>query len=168
MRRQVTGKQENSKMCLVCGLKNAHGLQAAFYELDNQDLLAVFTPGDEHQGYPNTLHGGITSAMLDETIGRAIMMRYEEAVWGMTVDLKIKFRKPIPLNQPLRVVGRITEEDRRFFRGTGELLLEDGGVAATAEGRYMRLPIERIADFDYEEQEWRVVGLAEDPTEVDL
>jgi hypothetical protein len=68
----------------------------------------------------------------------------------------------------LRVVGRITEEDRRFFHGTGELLLEDGSVAATAEGRYMKLPIEKISDFDYEEQQWRVVDSPDDPVEVDI
>ena len=44
MRYLVNGKQKNSKMCLVCGLKNQFGLRAAFYELDNDELLAVFTP----------------------------------------------------------------------------------------------------------------------------
>ncbi len=168
MQRRVTGKQENSKMCLVCGLKNPYGLKASFYELDNQELLGLFTPGEEHQSYPNTLHGGITTAVLDETIGRAIMMHHDEAVWGMTVELSVKFRKPIPLHKQLRVVGRLTEDGRRFFRGTGEILLEDGVVAATAQGRYLRLPIEKIADFDYEEQEWRVVDSPDDPEVVDL
>ena len=32
----------------------------------------------------------------------------------------------------------------------------------------MRLPLDRIADFDAEAQEWRVVALPTDPTEVSL
>ena len=42
MRLQVKAKQPNSKMCLVCGLKNRSGLRAFFYELDNAELLAIF------------------------------------------------------------------------------------------------------------------------------
>ena len=37
MRYQVMGKQPNSKMCLVCGLKNRFGLRSFFYELDNEE-----------------------------------------------------------------------------------------------------------------------------------
>jgi hypothetical protein len=74
MRHNVTAKQPNSKMCLVCGLKNDFGLHASFYELDNGELLGVFTPGDQHQGYPDRLHGGIATAILDETVGRSILM----------------------------------------------------------------------------------------------
>ncbi len=65
MKHSVTGKQANSKMCLVCGLKNPFGLHTSFFELDNDELLAVFTPREEHQSYPGRLHGGITSTILD-------------------------------------------------------------------------------------------------------
>jgi hypothetical protein len=34
MRYQVKAKQQNTKMCLVCGLKNPFGLHTAFYELE--------------------------------------------------------------------------------------------------------------------------------------
>jgi acyl-coenzyme A thioesterase PaaI-like protein len=155
-------------MCLVCGLKNPHGLKGAFYELENEELLYLFTPTEEHQSYPNRLHGGITTAVLDETIGRAIMILYNEMVWGVTVEFTTKFKKPIPLNQELRVVGRITSENNRFFEGTGELLLPGGEVGATGTGKYMKMPLEKIADFNEAEQEWKVVPKSGDPTSVDL
>ena len=97
MLRRVTGKQPNSKMCLVCGLKNPFGLHTAFYELDNREILAVFKPREEHQSYPGRLHGGIVSAILDEAIGRAIMIHSDGEVWGVTVDLQVRFKKPVPL-----------------------------------------------------------------------
>ena len=80
MRHLVVSKQPNSKMCFVCGLRNSLGLRASFYELDNGDLVATFTPETEHQGYPGRLHGGIASAVLDETIGRAILLRQDDDV----------------------------------------------------------------------------------------
>ncbi|MCM8762953.1 MAG: PaaI family thioesterase, partial [Candidatus Omnitrophica bacterium] len=53
----VTSKQPNSRMCFVCGLKNAFGLKAAFFNLDTGEVAALFTPREEHQGYPGRLHG---------------------------------------------------------------------------------------------------------------
>ena len=164
----VTAKQPNSKMCLVCGLKNPFGLHTSFMELDNKELLAIFKPRGEHQSYPGRLHGGIISTILDETIGRAIMIKSEGDIWGVTVDLQIRFKKPVPLHEELRVLGRITKNSSRFFEGTGELLLQDGTVAAEGYGKYLKIPLEKIADFDVDHQEWRVVTSPEDPKEVNL
>lgn len=168
MKYKVVGKQQNSKMCLVCGLKNPFSIEAAFYELENDQLVAVFTPSEVHQSYPGRLHGGVAAAILDEAIGRAIMMRHDEAIWGVTVEFTISFKKPIPLDQELKVVGRITNERSRMFEGTGELVLPDGEIAATAIGKYMKMPIEKITDFDFQEQEWRVIHSEKDPQEFDI
>ncbi|MDH3390822.1 MAG: PaaI family thioesterase [Desulfobulbaceae bacterium] len=164
----VTAKQPNSKMCLACGLKNPFGLHTSFFELDNNELLAVFKPRREHQSYPGRLHGGIISTILDETIGRAIMIQSEGDIWGVTVDLQIRFKKPVPLDEELRVVGRITKDSSRFFEGTGELLLQDGTVAATGHGKYLKVPLEKIADFDVDHQEWQVVQSNDDPKSFQL
>lgn len=155
-------------MCLVCGLKNPYGLKASFYELENKELVCIFTPTDVHQSYPGRLHGGITTALLDETIGRAVMIGHENGMWGVTVEFTTKFKKAIPLNQQLRVVGRITSESSRFFEGSGEIVLPDGEVAATGYGKYIKLPLEKIADFDATEQEWKVVPTPEDPLSIDI
>ncbi len=155
-------------MCLVCGLKNPFGLHTSFYELDNNELLAVFKPREEHQSYPGRLHGGIISTILDETLGRAIMMHSASQVWGVTVDLQVRFKKPVPLNEELRVIGRITKDSSRFFEGTGELLLADGTVAATGHGRYLKVPLDKIADFDEDAQEWGVVSSQNDPQQIIL
>jgi acyl-coenzyme A thioesterase PaaI-like protein len=104
---------------------------------------------------------------LDETIGRAMMIKYGEAVWGVTIEFSIRFRKPVPLEEELRAVGRITHETGRMFEGTGELLLADGTVAAEASGKYLKMPIEKIADFDVAAQEWRVTERGDDPKEID-
>ena len=165
---KVKGKQPNSKMCFVCGLKNHYGIQSHFYELENDELLAIFRPRQEYQSYPGRLHGGIAAAMLDETICRAIMIKYENDIWGVTIEMNTKFKKPVPLDEEIRVIGRITNETSRTFEGTGEILLPDGKIAVKAYGKYLRLPVEKITDFDFEEQEWRVVPQSFDPEVVDL
>lgn len=167
MKYRVKNKQQNSRKCFVCGMKNELGLKASFYEIENGELVAIFTPLEEHQSYPGRLHGGIASAVLDETIGRAIMINNEN-IWGVTVELNIKYKKTIPLDQELRVIGRITKDSKRLFEGTGEILLENGDIAATAYGKYMKIPLDKIADFDEEIEEWKVLTTSDDPNEIEI
>ena len=168
MKRKVIAKQQNSRMCFVCGLKNTAGLRAFFYELEGGDLMAVFNVRDEHQSYPGRLHGGISATVLDETIGRSILIRSKGEVWGVTVEFTMRFKKPVPTDRPVRAVGRIVNEGSRFFDGTGEILLEDGTVAVEGRGRYIKMPLSKIADFDLDKQEWKIVTAPDDPLEVEL
>lgn len=167
MNHKVIRKHPNSRLCFVCGLKNDFGIKAGFYELENNELVATFTPCEKHQSYPGRLHGGISSAILDETIGRAIMIEQDD-IWGVTVELNVKFKRPVPYGVELKVRSRITDQNKRFFEGTGELILPDGKVAVTAWGKYMKLPLERIADWDHDEEEWWVTKLDKDPQEIEL
>ena len=165
---KVTGKQPNSKMCFVCGLKNKFGLNASFYETDKNELIALFKPCQEHQGYPGRLHGGIAAAILDETIGRTITTGKDNEIWGVTLEFNIKYKKPIPLDEEIKVVAKLTFEDKRLFEGTGKIMLSNGEVAATAEGKYLKLPIEKIADFDRDTNEWKVLELETDPENIEI
>jgi acyl-coenzyme A thioesterase PaaI-like protein len=152
LERKIVRAQNVSRMCMVCGRENPLSLHAHFYELADGELAGVFTPLPEHQSYPGRLHGGVTSAVLDETIGRAINMLHPDA-WGVTIELTVKLRKPVPTTGELLAVGRITRDTGRLFEGSGEVLLADGTVAAEATGRYLKLPIERIAEGDFH-REW--------------
>jgi acyl-coenzyme A thioesterase PaaI-like protein len=74
----------------------------------------------------------------------------------VTGEISIRFRQPVPLGVELTAVGRIIEEKKRTFKGTGELLLPDGTVAAEGSGTYIKMEITRIAAFDPEVEEWGV------------
>jgi uncharacterized protein (TIGR00369 family) len=163
--RKVVGAQNVSRMCLVCGRDNDSSLKARFYELEDGELLGVFTPLTEHQGYPGRLHGGMASTLLDETMGRAINTLEPDA-WGVTVKLSVKFRKPVPLDRDVRAIARITKVGSRLFEGAGEIVLDDGSVAVEATGTYMKLPIDRISEGDFD-LEW-FADERDVPTHVDL
>lgn len=165
---RVIAKQPNSRMCLVCGLQNEPGLKAAFYELESQQLVGIFTPRDHQQGYPGRLHGGIAASMLDETIGRAIRLSHGDTLWGVTIELHTRFRKPIPLDESIQAVGRITKETKRHFEGEGAILLPNGRVAVEGRGRYLKMSIDSITEFDFQQQQWHVTANESDPETVDL
>ena len=166
MSRQVRAAQKVSRRCLVCGVENTAGFKARFYELDTGELVGVFQPREEHQGYPGRLHGGLASAILDETIGRAINIA-ETQTWGVTVEFTAKFRQPVPLDREVRAIGRITRDSSRLFEGTGEIVLADGSIAVEARGKYLKMPIEGIVDTEFSQTEWFVDELPL-PAEIEL
>jgi len=167
MRHNVTAKQENASMCFVCGLDNSAGLAASFYELENNELVGIFTPGQQHQGYPGRLHGGIAATILDETMGRVITTIVKDA-WGVTVDLHIRYRKPVPLNEEIRVMGRIVRQSGRSYEAEGRLLLADGSTAVEGNGRYLILPVEEIVNVEMDDKVWKVVPAGDDPIELEV
>ncbi|MEG6513426.1 hotdog fold domain-containing protein [Desulforamulus ruminis] len=92
---------------------------------------------------------------------RRVIMIDEPETWGVTVELSVKYNLPVPLEQPLTAIGRITRNNRRFFEGTGEIYLPDGSLAVSAAGKYLKLPIDRIADFDKQSKsgKWYIIKM---------
>ena len=155
-------------MCFVCGEKNDFGLRAQFYETDNKELVALIIPSEQHQGYPGRMHGGIAATILDEIIARSITIGKEEQLWGVTLELKTKFRKPVPLGQELKVVGRVTIEGTRSFEGTGEILLQNGEIAVSAEGKCIKLTADKISNDEFVKNEWFYSESSDDPSEIEI
>jgi len=164
--KKITGKQPNANECFVCGIQNEKGLKAFFYETEQKEVVAVFTPHRLHQGYPGRLHGGVAASLLDETMGRAVQIDNPD-VWGVTVELCVSYRKPLPYDVELKAVGRITKENRLLFEGEGELYTPDGQVAVTAKAKYVKMSIDRISD-DFGSGCWKVYPHIDDPTEINI
>ena len=164
----VLKKQNNSKMCFVCGLSNDMGLHASFFETEANELVALIKPSEKHQGYPGRMHGGVAAAILDETIGRAIAIGKNDQIWGVTVELTTKFRKPIPLDQDLKIVGRVLKDGSRFFEGSGEIVLENGEIAVSATGKYLKVPIDKITETKFEESDWFYCKNDDDPQTIEI
>ncbi len=141
---ETAEKQYSSHMCFVCGVDNDAGLHAHFYQIDDRTCVGRFLPDENHQGYPGRVHGGVISAMLDETLGRAVWG--DAKTWGVTAELTVRYKAPVPLGEMLTVVGRITYERRRLFKAEGELLTADGTVAVEANGTYVKLDLDQILE----------------------
>ena len=104
-------------------------------------MVADFTPSQELQGFPGVLHGGIIATLLDETMGRTGALRQE---WLMTGKLDVRYRKPAPIDRPMRVWAEIARERQGAIDAVGAVELLDGSVLADARGIFLRLP-EQVA-----------------------
>lgn len=167
MNHKIMNGQHISKHCMVCGAENPFSLKTRFFETTTKEVVALFTARDEHQSYPGIAHGGVSAAILDEVIGRAIMAYYDQYTFGVTVDLQVKYKKPVPLGVELKVVGRITSDRGRLYAGSGELYLPDGTIAVAAEGKYLKRRLEQITESNFVAEEW-FAPTGELPNEIDI
>ena len=126
-------------MCFVCGRDNPIGLHLQFYV--EEDLVkATFTPQPQHQGWP-----GITSTILDETVGRTCFL---VDMWAVTARFQVRYLKPIPIGEPITAIAGIVRQRSRGLEARGEIRLADGAIAAEAEGTYIRIPDSRRRELE--------------------
>ena len=167
MKKRVVKKHNAARHCFVCGVENPFGLHTDFYELEDGTIAARVTAKEEHQSYPGRVHGGISTALLDETIGRSINVTEPDA-WAVTAEITTCYKKPVPYGVPLTVVGKVLKNSRRLFTAEGAIILPDGEVAVTATGKYVKLPIDQITDFDAAGETWEQYLRESDPQWIDV
>lgn len=148
-------KQPNSQHCFVCGVENRCGLGLRFFEAGPDRLEAEYRVPERYQGYPGVVHGGVVAAMLDEMVSRTTMIG-RPGHFMVTARLDISYRAPVPVEAPLHLTGRLTRRRGRFAFAHAELRLDDGTLAAEAEGMMADFPDGHAPPEQLEALGWRV------------
>ena len=132
-------KQASSRLCFVCGVDNPVGLHLYFYETGPGEVTVDFTPPAHYQGYPGVLHGGIVASILDETAGRAHMGGFPPR-FMFTAKLEIKYRRNVPVAEPLRIVGKAGKTRGRMAEGWSGIYNQTGDLLAEANVLLVDVP----------------------------
>lgn len=133
--------------CFGCAPANPFGLKMEFYE-DGDDIVSFWNPGDNYQGWLKTLHGGIQATLMDE-IGAWVIARKLQTS-GMTTSLEIKYRKPVPTGEDVRIEVRShIKEMKRNFAIISARLMYNGEVCSEAEMTYYCFSKEKAASDFY-------------------
>jgi acyl-coenzyme A thioesterase PaaI-like protein len=148
-------KQPNSRHCFVCGVDNPVGLKLRFYETEQGGVAASFTAPAHFQGYPGVLHGGIIAALLDEVVGRAAMVG-DHSHFRLTAKLEIRYRKPVPIGEPLTLKGTVDRRRGHTVTAHAALYLPDGSLGAEAQGLLADLPDLIDSPDQLEALGWRI------------
>jgi len=148
-------KQPTSRACFVCGVENPNGLHMNFFLSGPGEVVAEYTVPGHFQGYPGMVHGGIIAAMLDEVAGRT-HMHGEPQRFMVTAQLNIRYRKPVPIGQPLRLLGHAGEAHGRVARATGEIYGPDGALLVEAQLVLVDIPDDLLQGVNYEALGWKV------------
>lgn len=134
---KVLGVQEIAESCLVCGKFNEHGYHAQFLNLDDDRVFVRMRPSEHLQSYPDRLHGGVISTLMDELLSRAIQARFPKVI-SVTLDLSLKFRTPVPYDSEIQGVAWVVKDRTRIYDAAGEIFLPDGTVAVQATGKFLK------------------------------
>jgi acyl-coenzyme A thioesterase PaaI-like protein len=151
----MTSKQPNSSQCFVCGVENPNGLHLTFYDSAPGEVTADYRVPAHFQGYPGVTHGGIIASMLDEVTGRAFMQG-DPPRFMVTAKLSIRYRKPVPTERPIRLVGRAVRDEGHVAYAAGEIYGEDGTLLAEAEAVLVNIPPATLATMNVDALGWRV------------
>lgn len=143
---KVISKQSNSRMCVICGMDNPFGVKAQFYNMEDGSVMTPFQFREEHQSYPQRVHGGMIAAMLDELGLRACWTGSEGYIWGVTMSLEVKYRKPVPYHVDLFGRGKVLFASKRFLKVQAEIMDTTGQVLASADIRYLKLDAGQITE----------------------
>ena len=148
--------QPSSRHCFVCGVENPLGLQLRFYDSEPGQVAAEYTLHENYQGYPGVAHGGVVAAMLDEAAGRSLMGDMVTPRFMFTARLNVRYRKNVPVGQPLRLVGKAGESRGRTATATSTIYDQAGNILAEAEALLINVPDQVVQNVDLAELGWQI------------
>lgn len=136
--KQILNPFDNN--CIGCSPKNIEGLHMEFqYDEENQVMISEWNPREKFQGYPNVLHGGIQSLMIDEIAAWSIYIFLETA--GVTKNLSVNFQNPVFLsNGNITLSCRLKSSEKRSAILSVELFDGHGRLCTTGEAEYFIYP----------------------------
>jgi uncharacterized protein (TIGR00369 family) len=135
----------NSQSCFVCGEENPAGLRARFY-VEDEVVKSSLNIVDHHCGYPNTLHGGVAAAALDECMAWAATRALQRMC--VTAELKVRYLRKVPSDLPLTMNATVVKVHRRVAQATGFITDAEGVEYVRAEGKFIPLSAEETLHID--------------------
>jgi len=112
------------------------------FDFDTGWIKTSFDPKPEFRNLSGHIQGGFITAMLDDTLGPAIIIKTRGEFMGPTIDLHSHFLSPVKLG-PITAEGRVTKLGQRVAFTEGQLFDADGKLCARATSSTMLLPISK-------------------------
>lgn len=107
---------ESATMCFACGKDNPIGLHIDF-QFDGETCTAEFTPGPNHVGWENTVHGGIIYSALDDVTANVL---YKQGRKAHTARCEVRYRQALSAGETITLRGWIDREKGRLVLLKGE------------------------------------------------
>lgn len=120
--------------CIACGPESTIGLHMRFSTAEDGSVESHFSVPPAYQGWRDIVHGGIVALLLDEAMAYAAGAC---GVVGVTAELKLRFRKPVPTGDPLVVRGSVSWRRRDVLGVLASVSDAAGRLLASAEGRFV-------------------------------
>jgi uncharacterized protein (TIGR00369 family) len=128
---------DDDQNCFVCGKKNAAGLQLDFSQnpQSGESEARVSFP-DQLQGWRGTVHGGLLTTVLDETLIKAAAAGGLKCV---TAEITVKFKRPAMTGVPYLAAGKVLETRGRIVLAESRIVDTGGQLFAAATGKLFKV-----------------------------
>ncbi|MHC1707204.1 MAG: PaaI family thioesterase [Bacteroidales bacterium] len=130
--------------CFGCCPTNPQGLQMEFQQQGDK-VISYWLPNDAFQGWNNVLHGGIQATLMDEIGSWFAIVTGKTS--GVTTNLNVKYRKPVPMNQgPIKLEASLKEMHARIMTVQVKLFDPSGKLCSEALASYYMFDPEKARD----------------------
>ena len=130
--------------CFGCAPNNEAGIKMEFYE-DGDEVVIIWKPRPEYQGWINSLHGGIQDVLMDEICAWVILRKLQTS--GVTSKMETRYRKSVSTTDSHIVLrASIKEVKRNFVIIEAKLYNKDGEVCTEAVCTYFTFSHEKSKD----------------------
>jgi len=118
----------------VSSKNNSFGLKADFFHDKKSGVSCRWLASKAFEGYPQTLHGGIGFALLDELLAYAIYQRYQ--TYAVTLASKTKWKGKVAIGSMVSANAVVVSKCWRFVKVKGQLFNERGRVVMEVSGTF--------------------------------
>ncbi|MBN2192720.1 MAG: PaaI family thioesterase [Polyangiaceae bacterium] len=119
----------------MCGRSNPLGLRAVYVNEDDGSVFARVRCEAVWAGYPGSLHGGITTSLLD---GAMVHCLFARGIAAVTARIAVEFHGPVSLLEELSVTAHVLSGRHGVYELEAELAQLDR-VRATAAGTFVQM-----------------------------
>lgn len=127
--------------CFGCGPDNAAGLGLSA-RVAEEGVEAQHVFDARQRGAPGLAHGGAISGIFDDLFGMVLL---RDMIVAVTVDLRVRYRRAVHLDEPCRLTARVIDAGEREIELIGELVQHDE-VKVTGEATFRRIASERLTN----------------------
>lgn len=138
-------------LCSPCRERGRCRLGISSVTPEEDVVIARVRCGPDGRGAPTVAHGGWIASVFDDVLAYAALRENPRVV---TSELNVRYRRPVPVSQPLLVRSRVLHRSHTRWTLQGEMFLEaavtDAAVLAQASATF----VARASNHFERAEEW--------------
>ena len=123
-RAMIAGEQPHARM--------AEPIPMRFVGAERGYIRLLARADERHTNPYGPVHGGFAATVLDSAGACAVQTALEAGVGSTTIDLHVKYFRPLPQDREVIVEARLTNLSRRLGVAEGTITDADGKLYASA------------------------------------
>lgn len=130
--------------CFGCSPNNPIGLKLKFI-VEDENVIAKWTPHHNYEGWTNVLHGGIQATLMDEIASWTVLSLLKTS--GFTVRMNIKLHKNVLISDgELTIKANLISKRHNLATIGVNLMNSNNELCAEGELVYFTYPKEKAIE----------------------